>query len=161
MLAVTEWPKVASPRQEGGVDGAGRFWLRLHLARRATAWAGAADGLHRGPRRRTLGGYLSQPVGARVIVARQKQWKLLLPFLAFLMVFGGFWAPQTVSADDGINVSNMNQTHGIAAGVSQNGFKVCVVWSQFDVANPQAWVRVLDVLTSTWTPPIGQTAKQV
>jgi S-layer homology domain len=75
---------------------------------------------------------------------------MLLPILAFLAAFGGFWAPQLVSAADGVNASGMGQTHAIADGISKDGLTACVVWSQFDVGSPQAWVRVYDVTTSTF-----------
>jgi hypothetical protein len=77
------------------------------------------------------------------------------------MLIGGFWTPQTIGAADGVNVSNMNNTHGIATGVSLDGLKACVVWAQFDVGSPQAYARVLDVLTSTWNPPLNAGAFQV
>lgn len=96
-----------------------------------------------------------------MIVARQMRWKVLLPILAFLAALSGFWAPLAVSADEGVNVSSMGRTHGIATGVSQNGFFVCAVWAQFDVESPQAWVRILDNTGATWTPALGQGATQV
>lgn len=85
---------------------------------------------------------------------QQRRWKVLLPILAFLAAFGGFWAPQMASAADGVNASNMGQTHAIADGISQDGRTVCVVWSLFQndqgSVDLQAWVRIYDVTTSTF-----------
>ncbi|MFN8514244.1 MAG: S-layer homology domain-containing protein [Chloroflexia bacterium] len=95
------------------------------------------------------------------MVRRQRRWKLVLPIVALIAALGGFRAPLAVSASEGIDVSSMNQTHGIATGVSKNGNTVCVAWSQFGVASAQAWVRILDVLGGTWNPALGSTAFQV
>ncbi len=59
------------------------------------------------------------------------------------------------------NVSQQGQTTQQATGSSPDGDKICVVWTQFDVADPQLYFRLYDTSARSWSPALNAAPFQV
>lgn len=59
------------------------------------------------------------------------------------------------------NVSQQGQTTQQATGSSPDGDKVCVVWTQFDVPDPQLYFRLYDTSARSWSPALSDPPFQV
>jgi hypothetical protein len=59
------------------------------------------------------------------------------------------------------NVSQQGQTTQQATGSSPDGDKVCVVWTQFDVPEPQLYFRLYDTGARSWSPALDAAPFQV
>ena len=59
------------------------------------------------------------------------------------------------------NVSQQGQTTQQATGSSPDGDKVCVVWTQFDIPDPQLFFRLYDTSARSWSPTLDTAPFQV
>ena len=90
-----------------------------------------------------------------------KPWRLMVPVLLGLLTVGGLVVPTRAATTDGYNVSQQNQTTQQAVGANLDGSKVCVVWTQFDLPDPQVYARLYSPSTEKWIPALGVAPLQV
>jgi hypothetical protein len=89
-----------------------------------------------------------------------RTWQLLLT-LALMVLGGGVAFTPRAMAAEGYNISvDPPRTQNPALGVSADGRKVCAVWTTFDV-NPQAYARVYDVGSQSWSPALNSAPFQL
>lgn len=93
-------------------------------------------------------------------MSQSKGTRLLLPALVCVLIAVLLVTTRSVGAANGYNISQ-NNTVGQAAGISPDGSKICVVWSQFDVNSPQVYLRSYTTATQAWNPPLTSAPAQV
>ena len=91
------------------------------------------------------------------------RWRSGVGVLAALLILAGL-APTpggVRAADEDYNISSQGQTTQQSLGNSPDGSKVCAVWTQFDVPDPQLYFRLYDANARSWSPPLGSAPFQV
>ncbi|MGN6699968.1 MAG: sialidase family protein [Thermomicrobiales bacterium] len=80
--------------------------------------------------------------------------------LALLLTLGILITARPATANED-NLSLYGQTTQQSLGINPSGTRICAVWTQFDVPNPQTYLRIYDTGAQSWSPPLSGPAMQV